>query len=167
MKSLLGAMALAAALLGMAGPATAALAERPLTGTVTGTANFVPVAGCEPVGLQTQVTGSGIVTHLGPVTMTAGHCTPAGADIAGRMILTAANGDQLQLDYTGTCDVPSPDWVPGVTQIGCDNPFTVAGGTGRFADASGTGRLTATVTFMGMGAPDWPGTWVIDARIRY
>lgn len=167
MRRVIGIFALVMAMLGVSGPALAGQGVRPLTGTVTGVANFVPVSGCAPVGLQTQSAGSGLVSHLGRVSMTARHCTPPGADISGRMILTAANGDELYLDYSGTCDVYSPDWVPGTTQITCDNPFTVAGGTGRFADATGSGHLGASVTFMGFGVADWPGTWTLTAQLTY
>lgn len=168
MRRIIGILAFVIAMVGMSGPAMAGQGERPLRGTVTGDVVFVPVEGCAPVGLQTQGTGSGIVTHLGRVELASRHCTPPGADItAGRMILTAANGDKLYLDYAGPCDVPSPDWVPGTTQFSCHNAFTVAGGTGRFADATGAGELHALVTFMGMEVPVWPVTWTFSARLRY
>lgn len=167
MKRIIGALALVIALLAVSEPASAAgHGAGPLTGTIMGSASFVPEEDCVPVGLETQSTGSGIVTRLGRVEMSAAHCTPAGPDIAGRMILTAANGDELYLDYGGTCDALPPDAVPGVTEIGCDNPFVVAGGTGRFEDATGTGHLSASVTFMGFGAPEWPAIWELSGSLR-
>ncbi|MEJ7675831.1 MAG: hypothetical protein WKF59_24775 [Chitinophagaceae bacterium] len=53
--------------------------------------------------------------------------------------LTAANGDQIFMNSIGIVSAPDAN---GVTRVTLTN--TITGGTGRFADASGT--LTGTVT---------------------
>lgn len=172
MKRIIGVVALVAALFSVSQPAMAGQGSGqgygPLTGTITGSVDFVPEVGCQPVDLETQGTGSGIVSRLGRVTMTSLHCTPPpGVDIDGRRILIAANGDELYIDYAGPCSPIPPDAVPGVTTSDCETPVVIAGGTGRFEDATGTGHLSAVVTFLGFGIQGWPVTWDLSARVRY
>ena len=173
MKIIIRAVAIAVvALLGLALPASAGQGERPIRGTLVGEVNFLPNEDCPalpglPPHLQTQAAGVGLVSHLGKTTMTSTHCSPAGAEIAGRMILTAADGSELWMDYAGTCDPLGPDSVPGETVVTCESPFSFAGGTGRFTDVEGTGHLTASVTFMGLGAQGWPGVWTLTGSLAY
>ncbi|MGE5754600.1 MAG: hypothetical protein ACM35G_02620, partial [Planctomycetaceae bacterium] len=55
----------------------------------------------------------------------------------GRATITAANGDQLDLRFTGLGDL---------TANGFNDTFryTITGGTGRFAGASGGGNIDST-----------------------
>lgn len=65
--------------------------------------------------------------------------TPDGFDITGNLTLTAANGDELFISYHATTPYPDP-------ATGAFNPagtFTITGGTGRFANATGGGTLSA------------------------
>jgi hypothetical protein len=167
MKWIVRVLALALALFGMAVPAQAGQGDRPLKGTVTGVANFLSDTACAPVNLRTVSDATGIVTHLGRVVSTSRHCTPPGAEISGRMTLTAANGDELYLDYTGTCVPDTPELTAGETYFVCENPFEVGGGTGRFEDATGSGNISARVLFAGFEAPDWPGSWTVTGTFRY
>lgn len=171
MKWIIRVLALTLALIGVALPASAGQGmgqgERPLKGTVTGVANFLPDTNCAPVNLRTVSDAAGIVTHLGRVVSTSEHCTPPGADISGRMTLTAANGDELYLDYGGTCLPDTPELIAGETYFVCENPFVVGGGSGRFDDATGSGLISARVLFAGFEVADWPGTWSITGMVRY
>jgi hypothetical protein len=47
--------------------------------------------------------------------------------------ITAANGDSLYLEGMQTWDADTQTWV---------GPFTIVGGTGRFANATGGGTMT-------------------------
>jgi hypothetical protein len=56
--------------------------------------------------------------------------------VEGHATITAANGDSLLIDFTETY----------VGELTFSGPYTVVGGTGRFADASGTGTNIAILT---------------------
>src|SRR5262245_25226340 len=111
--------------------------------------NLDGVATVGPLGFDTQtglfykpvtVNGSGTLSHLGKVTITGTHRTEfifTGNQITsslvldGQLTITAANGDQLYVQYTGS----------GVrTQNGFNDTFhyTITGGTGRFGGSSGS-----------------------------
>lgn len=159
-------LALAAAVVTIAGTAVSAGANatsRPFKGTITGFATFPTDPGC-PIGLRTVADGSGTASHLGLVSMTSSHCTPATDQLTGgQMTLVAANGDELYLTYSGTSGPLPP--VGGVINAPTHN--VIVGGTGRFADATGEADFTALVTFAGFGVPVWPITWTWDGTISY
>jgi hypothetical protein len=91
-------------------------------------------------GSGTAVGASTAVFHV--------HLTGSGkADGLGT--ITAANGDLLYVQFTQEFDVPT------LSDVG---PFTVVGGTGRFANASGTGTIIATVTSPGVVRASLEGT---------
>jgi hypothetical protein len=72
-------------------------------------------------------------------------------------VFTAANGDQLVTTFTGMATFPDQNGI--VTFDGTD---TVAGGTGRFADASGSfTRATRVNMFLGTGQ------LVLDGTLSY
>jgi len=71
------------------------------------------------------------------------------------MKLVAANGDEVRITYSGGYTPPGPD---GVIVVEVD--FTITGGTGRFAAASGGGDMTAYVKFLGFDVFVWPATFV-------
>ena len=168
MNKLLGAVVLLAAL--MAFVVTAATADtggtdRPFKGTLVGSAAVAPDASC-PIGLRTWSEGSGTASHLGFVSMSSSHCTPATNVIAGgQMTLVAANGDEVHTTYSGTCN-PFPLPPVGET-ITCTTPGVIVGGTGRFANATGEAHMTALVTWTGFGAPVLPATWTWDGTLSY
>jgi hypothetical protein len=108
--------------------------------------------GCEVAGahLLWRFTGSGTgrVAHLGRVTYHFTHCTHVDYTIVeGVMTLIAANGDSLELTYTGTIT----QYTPGDEYALWEMAWTVDGGTGRFVDATGSGDGDA-VTY----APPYP-----------
>jgi hypothetical protein len=85
-------------------------------------------------------TGTGKSTHLGKVSLTAADCiTPMENHFTfkGTFTLTAANGDKLTGDYSGS-------FVPkdaGPIYSLSDPKFQITGGTGRFAQAGGSAEL--------------------------
>ena len=84
---------------------------------------------------------TGTVTHLGCIDGVATHCSDqdTGQYGDGQATLTAANGDMLFATYTGG----SSD-VAGFPVVGFMDTFTITGGTGRFANASGGGTESGT-----------------------
>ena len=86
------------------------------------------------------ITGTGKSTHMGNVSLTAADCiTPMENHFTfkGTFTLTAANGDKLTGDYTGSF-VPK-DAAPMYSYS--DAKFKITGGTGRFAQATGSAEL--------------------------
>lgn len=128
--------ALALGVLALVGPADCVLAAtRPFRCVGAITLNL-------PSGV-----GSGVATHLGRVTGTGVVVQPGEA----RVTLEAANGDQVELVAHYMSD-GSGGWA---------GTYEITGGTGRFADATGSGTLEAELN------PD--GTFAADAegRISY
>ena len=105
--------------------------DRPVKGTASGT-----VTGKlgSPLGITIDLTG--VATHIGKYSI---HVDAVGV-ISGGEVLTegpftvvAANGDRL----TGTTTVTTP--LSQLAEVHTTTAFlTITGGTGRFADASGT-----------------------------
>lgn len=86
--------------------------------------------------------GSGHFTHLGNTTIVIHQFVTAG-QLSGTIELTAANGDQLIMDYTG--GLTSLD--PVTLEFTSATDFNVIDGTGRFTDADGSGSGTGSGTF--------------------
>ena len=72
--------------------------------------------------------------------------------IDGHAVVTATNGDQIFIHYTGISPAPSPDST-GAGHLNDDLAFSITGGTGHFRDARGGGRLTATGAVFFDGRP--------------
>jgi len=160
-------IALAAASAASAGETPTA---RPFWGSVKGETTF-PLEGvgvCDGVAgwwapvLTTVAGAEGRITHLGLVSYSSTHCpTYDGRAELGSAVFTAANGDEIWATYRADTVFPPP---PLVVQEG---EYTIFGGTGRFADASGRVRLTAYVTFEGFEDPSWPIEIVVSGTIVY
>lgn len=88
--------------------------------------------------------------HLGHTTVTAvetGTAMASGSAVTGTAVFTAANGDQLVTTFSGFATFPDQNGI--VTFSGTE---AVTGGTGRFADASGSfTRTTRVNVFLGTG----------------
>jgi hypothetical protein len=80
---------------------------------------------------RTTAIAEQIVTFTGPATAIASNTT----------MYTAANGDQLFASWSGT----STNDGPAVTFSGLE---LYVGGTGRFADASGSSFISGTASFV-------------------
>ena len=87
----------------------------------------------EPPLVSVHVEAQGNASHLGRFTLDSQHVVNF-VDLtgAGTAELTAANGDKLTTNLAG---VATPQDTPGVFFI--VETFTVTGGTGRFAGATG------------------------------
>ena len=67
-------------------------------------------------------------------------------------VITAANGDQLSFETVGNFDPSDP------TNVSFWGDFTFTGGTGRFANATGSGTYAGTAdTIAGVGQYDMNG----------
>ena len=104
------------------------------------------------------VEGTGHASHLGRFTFSFPHLVNTSTRTAtGTYTLTAANGDTLTADVTGTA---VPTATPGVLYI--VETATITGGTGRFAGATGSFTIerdydmvagTTTGSFEGRSPP--------------
>ena len=98
-----------------------------------------------PVTLQLHFSGEGTASHLGEsdivgesqLAPTGPGCFQIATDA---VTLTAANGDQLFITNSGQDCFDSTGHIVG------NAIFTVTGGTGRFAGASGTGTTQVVAT---------------------
>jgi hypothetical protein len=102
--------------------------NRPFKGEAVGA-----ITGIAPSG-AIVVESAGNATHLGKFTRTEYLFFGPGGAIAGTLVFTAANGDQLAADISG--GFTSPTTLAGT--------YTFTGGTGRFSDAAGTANFTAS-----------------------
>jgi hypothetical protein len=95
-----------------------------------------------PDGTLTNTeTGRGHAMHLGlfqGASNETGHFTdvPGQLEIVGSFTLTAANGDQVFGTYSTTAVI---DAAAGLVHF--DGPYVITGGTGRFANATGSGTI--------------------------
>jgi hypothetical protein len=138
-RPLVGFLA-AGALLLAAGPATASSAERPFTATFSGRVAM-------PSPTTGTFDGAGLASHMGRIS-TDGDAVITGLDestcpggLANVHVetLTAANGDTLTIT---SLDVACPVG-PGAFEG--SGHWTVTGGTGRFADATGAGTFVGSL----------------------
>ena len=132
-------------------PMAFASSSLPFNGSSTGTFAFTTPTTAE-------LTGIGNYEHLG-MTAFAAAATITGPAGCGGFTTTekdtykAANGDEVSSSATLTI---CPTSTPGVFQS--SGTFTITGGTGRFADASGSGALNAMVTFTSPSSGTFSGT---------
>jgi uncharacterized membrane protein len=144
MKRAFWAAALGAALcLALAAPVAAANPARPFAGHDRVADTMLPPSDC-PGGAtwRYSAAGTGVFLHLGQSSVSVTHCTfvdmasGTGNFGPGTITITAANGDDLRLVHQGTFRLAmTPD---GLTSV-FDMTWVVAGGTGRFAGATGSG----------------------------
>jgi hypothetical protein len=100
-----------------------------LKGRFDGTVTSTPL---DPPFARVVVTATGQATHLGRFTLEIPHVVNfATSSATGTMTLTAANGDTLIASFTGQAQVAG-------SMVTIVETATVTGGTGRFADASGS-----------------------------
>ena len=133
--------------------------EVPFKGRLEGTATITPGS---PF-LSVSIEGTGNATHLGRFTVEIPHVVNAmNRTSAGTYEFTAANGDTLTAGFTGQATLTAP----GVLSV--VETATITGGTGRFADATGsftvervfnqvtgvtTGSFEGTIPSPGAGTP--------------
>ena len=115
---------------------SAAAAETPFKGTV----NAVETGTVVPPTRFLDRTGTGTATYLGRYTerVTMAIDLPTMSS-TGAARFTAANGDVLLATVAGQATRTSP------TTLSIVEIYTITGGTGRFADATGSFTLNSTV----------------------
>ena len=121
--------------------------ERPFALNGNGAASFILDGSGNLIGAD--VTSTSNATHLGLCT-TVGRVNYVPAndpEHPGRLLssgtgtITAANGDTLLIEFNGVLDPPEPG-----SPTGTDRPtFRFVGGTGRFANASGSADAVVVV----------------------
>jgi hypothetical protein len=147
----LGLVLAFAALVPASALAKAGGTDRPVKGTALG-----DVTATIP-GLQLTVDVSGVLAHLGRYT---GHFEGSGEIVGDRTLgegtftVVAANGGQLTGIWTLNGSLPSGE-VHTATVV-----LTITGGTGRFADASGTMTVPLVLTPSCFVEPSCPGALV-------
>ena len=141
MKTRSWAALLAAVALSLALAAPVAAGLRPFRADVAGADRIGDVSTCPAGALVRYVSnGEGVALHLGPVELAVSHCVwpdspTTGHFGSGTITLTAPNGDTLILSQTGTYAFDA--FPPTTSTIVLS--WSVVGGTGRFADATGSG----------------------------
>ena len=134
--------------------------EVPFKGRLEGTATITPGT---PPFLSVSIEGTGNGTHLGGFAIEIPHLVnTTNRTSTGTYEFTAANGDALTAGFIGQA-TPT---APGVLSV--VETATIAGGTGRFADATGsftverlfnqvtgltTGSFEGTISSPGTGTP--------------
>jgi hypothetical protein len=104
------------------------------------------------------ITGTGYYNHLGfttlrfPSTIT-GTASCGGFTAVEQDTYTGANGDSV---FQTVHDTICPTSTPGDFTL--NGSFTVTGGTGRFADASGSGTVQASIVFTSATTGTFSGT---------
>jgi len=105
-------------------------------------------------GLAVTAAGGVSGTHIGNGDWVSGECLdsfsrPGIILVHGHGVITAADGDQLFVDY----DVTTP--VPDATgAIHASGTYTIVGGTGRFAGSTGSGTTVADGNVFAFTATD-------------
>jgi hypothetical protein len=110
-----------------------------------------PHEDCGPERFKVEIQGGGQATHLGQYLIVRQHCfNPAlGTFEDGQFEQTAANGDQIRGTYEGFVEDVlefGEDGSPVVIVINA--PYTITGGAGRFAGASGEGSTRGVFNLM-------------------
>jgi hypothetical protein len=122
----------------------------PFKGGLEGDVTVTPLA---PPFVSVLVEATGNATQLGQFTLDIPHVVNRANHTAiGSYEFTAANGDTLFANFTGTA---TPTATPGVLYI--EETATITGGTGRFAGATGSficERLFDTVAGTTIGSFD-------------
>jgi hypothetical protein len=133
MRAALVAFAL---VLTLAGP-VAAGTQVPFKGSLSGTVTVTPLS---PPIASVLIEATGNAAQLGRFTLEIPHTVNQAIRVGeGTYEFTAANGDTLTADFTGTATLVAP----GV--LSTSETATITGGTGRFEGA--TGSFTAERTF--------------------
>ncbi len=105
------------------------------------TPNFPGSGLCPGFVLTGATAGSGTAMHLGNVTGSGSDCVNPTSPFTfafshGKLTMVAVDGDVLHADYAGTL---RPSATPPMFTVA--GQYTITGGTGRFANASGNGTV--------------------------
>ena len=139
-----------------------------INGVLDGMATFVllpTIPGPKGEAVDTLAEVSGIVQGLGRTALFSFH-RPYGPNLEfiedGLVRIVAANGDVIRGHYVGNT---APGAEPNQQISTAD--YVITGGTGRFANASGTIHATVYITVLGLGVFEWPVTFVLEGTVNY
>ena len=139
-----------------------------INGVLDGMATFVllpTIPGPKGEAVDTLAEVSGIVQGLGRTTLFSFH-RPYGPNLEfiedGLVRIVAADGDVIRGHYVGNT---APGAEPNQQISTVD--YVITGGTGRFANASGTIRATVYITVLGLDVFEWPVTFVLEGAVSY
>ena len=124
-------------------PTATAAPTTPFKSDITAQASFAETS--VPGVFNVTTSGVGHASHLGKVTLSTTETldfvtTPETLLVRdGRLVMIAANGDELHWAYEGTGSPPDEEGISVLT-----GTFLITGGTGRFADATGSGTFHGT-----------------------
>jgi hypothetical protein len=128
----------------------------PFKATIAISESIQPI-GSGPCFLVGDISGTGVATHLGKLTLVSRDCINPISETAfsffsNQLVLTVANGDQIFAAYCGTFTI---EGTVGVITGG----YQITGGTGRYAEATGAGTVQGTEDLnTGKGAIQLVGT---------
>jgi hypothetical protein len=131
------------------GPTVPQLARTqvPITSSYRAQGTIGTAPRCDALGLlYVSLEGEGIESHVGRYTIRNSHClNPAtGEFTAGSFQKVSASGDELSGTYEGTSTVIQAPAPVGIFAI--EGQLTFTGGTGRFANATGSQEMVGTQT---------------------
>ena len=163
---LLVALFVVLAVTGLVIAASPRAAEHAVAGEVEGTLHFVPFDSqnlSDLYAIHSIGVSSGVLKSIGIVNLfTVQKPTAQGDVIDGHVWMVTPSGERLEGEYVGTT---RPGTEPGKLVGRCE--FVISGGTGRFANATGTIHAVASVTFLGFNTWTWPVTWTLEGTISY
>jgi hypothetical protein len=125
-------------LLALAATAVASAQSRPFNVVIDGNASPVFTSPCT---IQNTETGTGHATHMGTIVWNSSENVDAcGPDtiVHAQFVITAATGDTVTGTYTTVAHLDF-----GTNEVTAAGLFTITGGTGRYAAASGRGVVSA------------------------
>jgi hypothetical protein len=127
----------------------------PLKGNLQGDVVHTAVS---PTVDAVVISAAGNVAHLGQCTITSEHLVDRPTrTAAGTYEITAANGDTISAEFIGHA---TPTATPGVLSI--VEVATITGGTGRFAEATGSFIRTYSLDLVtGITAGSFDGSLVL------
>ena len=114
-----------------------------------------PSPGCDGPGeARSFLEGEGNATYLGRFTITLNHCGRPGLPLSdGHGTFVSADGDLLYINYFGVGGLTG---APPIFNF--ESSVEFAGGTGRFAHATGTATVLGTIDVRILaGTGDWEG----------
>lgn len=151
----------------VAAQAQVARNQVPFMGTLEGIA--LPVF-TDPCRRPVTLYGAGHSTQLGRFawasTSTAVDLCPAAPNFSttdGKVTLTAADGAQLFGTHAGTGFIPAATAPPFLVLL--DFTVTITGGTGKFANATGSFRVSMEVDTLNLAPPPHPFTATIVGNL--
>lgn len=146
-------------------PMAASAAETSFSGSMSGSAIVSPNAGCAPIPFQGVISGASGTSSLGSFSYSHTVCTqgPLGGPVIGTYTIDFGE-DEFVGALTGTSSATA---TPGVFQLLLS--YTITGGTGRFADATGAfngvgtadARVRPSIVSLNFTAVPEPGTWAM------